>query len=186
MMKMASGIGPLSFLLMAIFFSSYLHVGFCQTSLEQLLPGLSQGNILQDAQCMQKLLPCQSYMKSQTSPPPDTCCAPLKEMHDNKSQCVCSFVNNPSLLRSIGSSKDDLLKLPNACGIDADFSACNSTGGSQDEGSSSPAAEGEGSVPDEDISESTSSTKIITPYGISSFGVPGFAALLSALVFSSY
>lgn len=39
---------------------------------------------------------------------------------------------------------------------------------------------GEGAVPDEDISES-SSTKIVTPYGIISF-----VALLTALIFSSY
>jgi len=134
MKKMASSIGPLSFILMAMFLSSYLHVGLCQSTLDQLLPGLGQGNFLQDAQCMQKLLPCQSYMKSQTNPP-ETCCAPLKEMHDNNSQCLCSFFNSPSLLHSIGLSKDDLMKLPQACGIDTDLSGCSNTGGSQGENS---------------------------------------------------
>ncbi|QCD92318.1 hypothetical protein DEO72_LG5g380 [Vigna unguiculata] len=157
-----------------MFFSSYLHVGLCQTSLDQLLPGLGQGSFLQDAQCIQKLVPCQTYLKSQTNPPPETCCAPLKELHDNKSPCICNILNKPSLLQSVGVSKDDLLKLPQACSIDTDFSSCN--GGSQ----------GEGSVPDEDIAERTSSTKTITPYEITSLGVPGFVALLSALVFSSY
>lgn len=32
----------------------------------------------------------------------------------------------------------------------------------------------------------SSSTKMITPYGIAYFGVPGFVALLTALVFSAY
>ncbi|BAU02683.1 hypothetical protein LR48_Vigan10g036800 [Vigna angularis] len=175
MKKMASNIGPLSFLFMVMFFSSYVHVGLSQTSLDQLLPGLGEGNFLQNAQCMQKLVPCQTYLKSQTDPPPETCCAPLKEMHDNKSPCLCNIVNKPSLLQSVGVSKDDLLKLPQACSIEADFSSCNDTGGSQ----------GEDSVPDKDIAE-TSSTKTITPYGITSLGVTGFVALFTALVFSSY
>lgn len=34
--------------------------------------------------------------------------------------------------------------------------------------------------------DSTSSTKMITPYGIIHFGVPGFVAFLTALVFSAY
>jgi hypothetical protein len=34
--------------------------------------------------------------------------------------------------------------------------------------------------------EDSASSKIITPYGITYFGVPGFVALLTALVFSAY
>ncbi|TKY44810.1 Lipid transfer protein VAS [Spatholobus suberectus] len=165
----------LSFLLI-IMFSSYLHVGLCENSLDQLLPGLSQGAFLQDAKCMQKLLPCQEYVKSPNNPS-QACCAPLKEMHENETQCLCNFINYPQLLESISVSKEDIIKLPQACGINVNLSKCK-TGG----------ARGEDTVRGDDTAEvkdSTSSTKMITPNRIIYFGVPGFVATLTALVFSS-
>ncbi|CAJ1952102.1 unnamed protein product [Sphenostylis stenocarpa] len=152
MKKMGCSIAPLSFLLLAMFFSSYLHVGLCQITLDQLLPG---AGFLHDSTCMQKLIPCQSYLKSQINPS-EACCAPLKELNDNNTQCICNFINNPSLFQSLGFPRDDMLKLPHSCGIETDPSRCSNTAGSQ----------GEGSVPDVDSAESTSSTKMITPYGV--------------------
>ncbi|KAL5142849.1 Lipid transfer-like protein VAS [Glycine soja] len=178
------------FLLVMFFSSSLLHLGMCDSaaSLDQLLPGLAQGDFLQDAKCMQRLLPCQEFLKSPNNPSP-ACCEPLKEMHENNTQCLCNFVNNTPLFQSLGASKDEILKLPQACGIDVELSKCNNTaagGGSSQESSSSPASEGEYAASEEESSESTSSTNMITPHGIVYFGVPGFVALLTALVFSSY
>ncbi|XP_027357350.1 lipid transfer-like protein VAS [Abrus precatorius] len=173
-----------------IMFSSYLHIGLCDnppTNLDQLLPGLGQISVLQDAQCMQKMLPCQAYLSAPNNPP-QTCCDPLKEMYDNKTDCLCSFLNNPQVLQSFKITKEDALKLPQACGITVDASLC-STGSTGATSQSPQPSEGEDVASADESSkeeESTSSTKMITAYGIVYFGVPGFVALLSALVFSTY
>ncbi|KAK7314657.1 hypothetical protein VNO77_33184 [Canavalia gladiata] len=167
----------LSFFL--IMFSSYLQVGFCDNSspLDQLLPGLGQSKVLQKAQCMEKLLPCQLYLKSPNNPP-QTCCGPLEEIHDNEPDCLCSFFIDPQALQSFNVAKEDFMKLPEACGLKIDVSQCK-TGTNEIAyglgGQTDPAKD----------NNSASSTKIITPYGII-FGVPGFVALLTAAVFSVY
>lgn len=125
------------FLFVMFFSSSLLHLGMCDSaaSLDQLLPGLAQGDFLQDAKCMQRLLPCQEFLKSPNNPSP-ACCEPLKEMHENNTQCLCNFVNNTPLFQSLGASKDEILKLPQACGIDVELSKCNNTtaGGGSSQG----------------------------------------------------
>ncbi|XP_020222021.1 uncharacterized protein LOC109804578 [Cajanus cajan] len=165
----------LSFLLITLFSSSCVHVGLCQSSLDQILPGINgQGAaILQDAQCMQKLLPCQAYVKNPSNPP-ESCCEPLKEIHDNQKGCLCNFLKNPTFLQSVRASQEDFLKLPQACGIEINVANCNFTG------APSPAADGEGAVPEEDTAEAKNShsTKMITTYG--------FVALLTALIFYAY
>ncbi|RDX72953.1 Surfeit locus protein 1, partial [Mucuna pruriens] len=128
----------LSFLL-TLFFSSYLDVALCQNNLDQLLPNISSGgqnNFLQDAKCMQNLIPCQEYVKNPNNPPPATCCAPLKEIHDGLTQtnCLCNFLNNPKLLDSFHTNKETMLNLPHACAIELDLSKCSTN-------TSSPAAE---------------------------------------------
>ncbi|XP_061362629.1 non-specific lipid transfer protein GPI-anchored 9-like [Gastrolobium bilobum] len=151
--------------------SSFIHIGF--SDLDQILPGLAQVPVLKDAQCMKKLLPCQQFLKSPNNPTP-ACCVPLSEMQINETDCLCTFFNNPQLLTSINVSKDDVLKLPNACGVDVDVSKCSTA--------ASPSSLEGLILPAEDTSEdATSSTKMITPYGIH-----GFVALLIALAFSAY
>lgn len=122
---MASNNSFLSFLLLIL--SSSLHLCLSQNSsgLDQLIPSLESVSVIQDAQCMKKLLPCQPFLKSQDKPP-QTCCGPLNEMASNATDCLCSFFNNPKLLLSFNVSKDEILKLPNACGVDVDVSKCNS------------------------------------------------------------
>ena len=83
----------------------------------------SQGGASADSMlCMQKLMPCQPFMHSPS--PPATCCAPLKEMITQESQCLCKAFNNPELLKSVNLTVDEALALPKACGIDADVSVC--------------------------------------------------------------
>ncbi|KAL2344132.1 hypothetical protein Fmac_005417 [Flemingia macrophylla] len=153
---MASKVALSYLLLTRLFSSSYVHVGLCQqNSLDQLLPASFTGNgaFLEDAQCMQRLLPCQPYVKNPVNPS-EACCGPLKDI-----------------------SQDDILRLPQACGIEVDLAKCNNTGGA-----TSPAAEdGEISMPEEDTvvaAKESRSTKMIIPYGI--------VALLTALVFYAY
>ncbi|OIW20146.1 hypothetical protein TanjilG_02126 [Lupinus angustifolius] len=171
-----------------IIFSSFIHSGFSSDpSLDQLLGGLGDISALQDAQCMQKLLPCKTALSSSTiSNPSRACCNPLNEILTNDTECICSFINNPQLLVSMNINKDDLLKLPDACGLDADISMCDNVTSTPP---STPSADLTTTVPVDDAppaEESKASTKVITHYGIVHFGGPGFVALLTALIFSAY
>ncbi|KAL5079470.1 hypothetical protein RYX36_007891 [Vicia faba] len=118
----------LSFLLINLssFFNPCLCDGTNVSGLDQLLPGLGQSSVLQNAQCMQKLLPCQPFLKSPGNPPP-ACCTPLKEMATSESDCLCNVLSNPKLFMSLDVTKEQLVKLPNACGIDVDTSKCNAS-----------------------------------------------------------
>ncbi|XP_019457937.1 PREDICTED: lipid transfer-like protein VAS isoform X2 [Lupinus angustifolius] len=164
-----------------IIFSSYIHQAFSSDSndLDQLLGGLKQISALHDAQCMQKLIPCKTAMNSSTiiNPSP-TCCIPLNEILTNNTECLCSFINNPKLLASMNVTKDDLLKLPDSCGLKADISICDK------ESSSSPSPTSADKAPPAE--DSKSSTKMVTPYESIHFCVPGFVTLWTALVFSAY
>ncbi|CAL0322276.1 unnamed protein product [Lupinus luteus] len=170
-----------------IIFSSYIHQPFSSDSndLDQLLGGLKQISALHDAQCMQKLIPCKTALNSSTiNNPSPTCCIPLNEILTNDTECLCSFINNPNLLESMNVTKDDLLKLPDSCGLKADISICDKVASSPPSSTSAdPTVPADKAPPAED---SKSSTKMVTPYEIVHFCVPGFVALFTALVFSAY
>ncbi|CAK8534272.1 unnamed protein product [Lathyrus sativus] len=171
--------------------SSFFNLCLCDetkvSDLDQLLPGFGQSAVLQNAQCMQKLLPCQPFLKSPNNPPP-ACCTPLSEMAKEESDCLCSFLNNPKFFVSLDVTKDELMKLPNACGIDVDATKCDASAenGTTSSTAAAAAAAGGEDTTGEDTTDSSSSTKMITPYGITYFGVSGFVTLLIALVFSAY
>lgn len=75
--------------------------------------------------CMQKILPCQPFIKLPGNPSP-MCCFPLKEMLAGDLPCLCSFFNNMDLLKALNVTQSQALQLPKACGAaDADISACN-------------------------------------------------------------
>ncbi|XP_073273326.1 non-specific lipid transfer protein GPI-anchored 3-like [Primulina huaijiensis] len=73
--------------------------------------------------CIQKLLPCQPYLKSQTTPPP-SCCVPMKQVVSQESQCLCAVFNNPDILKSLNVTQQDGLNLAKSCGASADVSIC--------------------------------------------------------------
>ncbi|KAK9091496.1 hypothetical protein Sjap_024673 [Stephania japonica] len=75
--------------------------------------------------CMQKLMPCQPYLRSST--PPATCCLPLKEMVSADKACLCSIFNNQAILKSLNLTQDEALQLPKACGANVDISVCKSS-----------------------------------------------------------
>ncbi|XP_038895529.1 non-specific lipid transfer protein GPI-anchored 8-like [Benincasa hispida] len=137
--------------------------------------------------CMQKILPCQPFIKLPENPLP-VCCLPLKEMLAGDLPCLCSFFNNAEMLKSLNVTQSQALKLPKACGAaDVDISACNHHAGPPSTGStdappSPPAPKtSDGSSPSKPDSSSRSNNPT---YGIDY----GFAAassfvalLLSAL-----
>ena len=107
-----------------IIYSSFLHVALSQTSAADLLQTLAQAAHEGSVQCMQKLLPCQHYLKN-SSDPSLTCCSPLKEMIANGTQCLCKSLNDPEFLQSVNVTRDDAFKLTKACGLDAKISICH-------------------------------------------------------------
>ncbi|KAI9080048.1 hypothetical protein K1719_037981 [Acacia pycnantha] len=117
---------------------------------------------LHDMQCVKMLAPCEPYLKrpgTASGTPPDTCCQPLKDMIAGDVECLCNMFNSSDMLQTFNATKDDALKLPNSCGLDADVSKCNNgaTSSSNNSSSSGTAA---------DKSKSTSSTTMITPCGL--------------------
>ncbi|PQQ15467.1 lipid transfer-like protein VAS [Prunus yedoensis var. nudiflora] len=87
-------------------------------------------------------------------------------------QCLCSLFNNPGMLSNLNITQDDALKLPKACGANADISICE-----KDASSSTPPA----ATPASNNSSSSSSSKSAA-YAPSHFGGSGFAAFFMALI----
>ncbi|KAJ6687716.1 BIFUNCTIONAL INHIBITOR/LIPID-TRANSFER PROTEIN/SEED STORAGE 2S ALBUMIN SUPERFAMILY PROTEIN [Salix koriyanagi] len=73
--------------------------------------------------CMQNLLPCKPYLQGTEHPPP-VCCLPLKNMVAQQTQCLCSVLTNPDLLKDFNVTVDGALKLAKTCGASVDMSVC--------------------------------------------------------------
>ncbi|KAL1563618.1 non-specific lipid transfer protein GPI-anchored 3-like [Salvia divinorum] len=74
--------------------------------------------------CIQKLLPCEAYLKGLASPPA-SCCVPLKEMGNNDFHCLCDVFNNQPLLESLNVTQADALNLAQTCAANTDTSLCS-------------------------------------------------------------
>lgn len=125
------------FLNLFLVFSSFFFMGSSEITPQSLNNALTQaggllnsaaqnlnnGNAGPDMQCVQKLLPCQPYLHSPTQPPA-TCCMPLDEMIKNETQCLCSVIGNPAILKNLNITKDDAINLAKSCGSKADLSQC--------------------------------------------------------------
>ncbi|KAL0464141.1 UNVERIFIED_CONTAM: hypothetical protein Slati_0301700 [Sesamum latifolium] len=74
--------------------------------------------------CVQKLMPCQAFLKGSSSPE-TSCCTPLKEIVDNDSQCLCAVLGDESILKGMSVTPNDFLGLVKSCGANADTSICN-------------------------------------------------------------
>ncbi|KAH6805067.1 Bifunctional inhibitor/lipid-transfer protein/seed storage 2S albumin superfamily protein [Perilla frutescens var. frutescens] len=74
--------------------------------------------------CIQKLMPCEAYLKG--SPSPSTaCCVPLKQMVSGDTQCLCAVFNNQAILKNLNVTQEDALHLVRNCGANDDISVCN-------------------------------------------------------------
>ncbi|KAI3463668.1 hypothetical protein Pfo_020331 [Paulownia fortunei] len=83
--------------------------------------GYSQGG--DSLPCVQKLMPCQPYLKGSSSPPA-SCCVPLKQIVVDDSRCLCAVFNDPAILKGLNVTQDDALNLAKSCGANADTSVC--------------------------------------------------------------
>lgn len=75
--------------------------------------------------CASDLVPCANFLNS-TKPPP-SCCDPLRKAVQNELRCLCNLFNDKSLFKSLGINVTQAVKLPGACGIKGDLSACNAS-----------------------------------------------------------
>ncbi|XP_073300824.1 non-specific lipid transfer protein GPI-anchored 9-like [Primulina huaijiensis] len=101
---------PKSFMLLFLVLCSWVFVGFCQG------PG-------DNLPCVQKLMPCQPYLKVES--PPASCCVPLKQLVADDKACLCTVLNNPAILQSLNITKADAVNLAKNCGSNTDLSTCN-------------------------------------------------------------
>ncbi|KAL0397281.1 UNVERIFIED_CONTAM: hypothetical protein Scaly_0176500 [Sesamum calycinum] len=74
-------------------------------------------------QCLQKLMPCQAYLKDSPSPA-TSCCVPLKEIMAADGQCLCAMFEDETILKSLNVTQADFLGLAKSCGANADTSVC--------------------------------------------------------------
>lgn len=91
---------------------SWARVGYSQ----------GEGEGADPMQCIQKLAPCQAYLKEAS--PPALCCEPLRAMVADYTQCLCAVFNNPEILKTLNVTQADGLNLAKACGSNADTSLC--------------------------------------------------------------
>lgn len=106
-------------LVSAIFFASWFYVGFSQQEV--------QAEAELELNCMETLIPCQSALQASSSPPPSTCCTPLKKMVETSDKkCVCGIFGNVPFLKTINVTQEEALKVPKNCGAEVDLSACKS------------------------------------------------------------
>ncbi|XP_057767507.1 non-specific lipid transfer protein GPI-anchored 3-like [Salvia miltiorrhiza] len=76
--------------------------------------------------CIQKLMPCQAYLKGSAPPSPaSACCVPLKEMAAGDTHCLCAVFNNKAFLKTLNVTQEDALNLAKTCGATADISICS-------------------------------------------------------------
>ena len=103
-----------------------MHLGNCgDVGLGDLMKGGEGGNSITSLPCLPKLLPCQAFLGSDKEPTA-TCCGPLKTIIEEETKCLCQAFQNPAMLASINVTKEDVLKLPKACGLDANEDICKS------------------------------------------------------------
>ncbi|XP_030467734.2 non-specific lipid transfer protein GPI-anchored 7-like [Syzygium oleosum] len=91
--------------------------------------------------CASKLVPCANYLNS-TSPPPDTCCNPIRETVKNDRACLCTLYTTPGLLASLGINVTQALQLTKECGVPTDTSSCNATATPPSSSTTPPATPG--------------------------------------------
>lgn len=127
------------FLNILVIFHFYFSVGFSQRieeitevygdSLSQTVNNIVQethngsSNLKESIDCMQKLMPCQPYLKLPETAPA-TCCVPLKDMITTEAQCLCSVLTNARVLQSFNVTEADAMNLLKVCGAQADLSSC--------------------------------------------------------------
>lgn len=98
--------------------------GLDVNEIQEISMSSSKGSSVASMPCMKKLLPCQEYSKLTVTPPPPSCCVPLKEMVSYDPKCFCDVFDSVDMLKNLNITQDDALRLPKACGAIAIISVC--------------------------------------------------------------
>ncbi|XP_044465346.1 non-specific lipid transfer protein GPI-anchored 9 [Mangifera indica] len=155
-----------------VVYCSWVHLGFSRDLSQQGGLGLEE-----PPSCVNSLLPCKPYLKSNA--PPSSCCAPLKEMLTKDVACLCNLFNNLEVLKSFNLTQDEALHLPKACGAVFDVSTCKTA--------SSPApSSGPPSNSNSSGTPSSNSASVATHGGMPRISKFGLICSLVALCFSSF
>ncbi|KAK4414181.1 hypothetical protein Salat_2831000 [Sesamum alatum] len=133
--------------------------------------GYSEGTAdpAETMQCIQKLMPCQAFLKGSPAPA-ESCCVPLKEIMAADGQCLCAVLEDETILKSMNVSKADFLGLAKSCGANSDTSICKPAAAAPTESPSAPS--------------SSNSSNSATATAISNFG--GYASLNAAAALLTY
>ncbi|CAA0828592.1 Bifunctional inhibitor/lipid-transfer protein/seed storage 2S albumin superfamily protein [Striga hermonthica] len=84
----------------------------------------SSASVSGSTQCVEKLLPCQPYLKGSVPVAP-SCCVPLRQIVADEAECLCAVFNNQELLQSLNVTRQDGLNLAKSCGASSDPSMCD-------------------------------------------------------------
>ncbi|XP_061989158.1 non-specific lipid transfer protein GPI-anchored 3 [Rosa rugosa] len=145
---------------------------FSGGGLAGLVDGGGDGDPSDSMPCVKKLIPCQPYLHAPEKVPV-SCCLPLKQMVSDDTKCLCGLFNNVDMLKKLNVTQDEALKLPKACGANADISICKKDSTSPPKSPETPSA-----------SNSSSPTKNAA-HSPSHFSGSGFAAFFMALIISA-
>lgn len=74
--------------------------------------------------CAQKLIPCQAYLNTTTTPSAD-CCSNISEAVKNELTCLCSLYKDPTLLQSFNVNVTQAIQVARRCNINTDLSNCD-------------------------------------------------------------
>ncbi|RWW09671.1 hypothetical protein GW17_00026827 [Ensete ventricosum] len=81
--------------------------------------------------CVSNLVPCGSYVNSNGTPPA-SCCTPLKEAVDNDLKCLCTVLNDTTVMKAFNISTEAGYRLARSCGI-SNFRDCSNEQGKSTE-----------------------------------------------------
>ena len=83
----------------------------------------------QDRSCINKLLPCLSYLNG-TRNPPDSCCDPLKDVIKSDPECLCRMASNQGTKQAenAGINVNEAQQLPGRCGQHVNPISCLKSG----------------------------------------------------------
>ncbi|KAM0871312.1 hypothetical protein ACQ4PT_039479 [Festuca glaucescens] len=86
----------------------------------------SDAGVAAASSCASKLATCGGYLNAtDTTPVPDSCCNPLKEVATTEAACVCSILMNKAALQAFGVTPEQGELLAKLCGVTTDASTCS-------------------------------------------------------------
>ncbi|PAN37485.1 hypothetical protein PAHAL_7G096200 [Panicum hallii] len=130
------------------------------------------------------LYPCLNYISGNVSTPPSSCCSQLASVVQSNPQCLCAALSgDSSSLGGVTIDKTRALALPQACNVKTPpASKCNSAGGGNAPGASTPTTPSTG-VPASAGTGGGSKATPTAPYLTSGTSIQGAVSL--ALAFAA-